>query len=85
MIRIKIHAYSFCKNQFRIENINGDYIGLLSKDGDHDRWLFAGADFFESVTEDKKSMFWIEGTYEYAVEKINTLVEKYVNRFFEKE
>lgn len=46
--------------------------------------FFAGADFFKFVTKDEESMFLIDGTYEYAIEKINMLVEKYINRFFEK-
>jgi hypothetical protein len=84
MQRIKILVESSDNRQFTIRNISGDFIALLSDNGDG-RFLFCGDQFFKLVTEDKKSTFWITGTYDYCIEKINMLVEKYINRFFEKE
>lgn len=91
MTRIKLdtsNRFIGMDDQIIVTNISGDFLGILAKINND--YLFNGQDWIVNAETKpgeriKSSLIFEDRPKEYCLEKINMLVEKYINRFFEKE
>lgn len=88
MTRIKLDYRFNHDDQCYIFNASGDFLGILAKVSNG--YVFNGQNWIVNAeTKEgetiKNSLFFENQIIEYCFEKINMLVEKYINRFFEKE